>query len=73
MLHYPTRPQRVELLRSLGLEAISLDSLSDDSGRRLVENLQAVAWNGIEAAFKTLRAIYPQPGFDDPYFAHQSR
>jgi alanine dehydrogenase len=66
MLHYPTRPQRVELLRSLGLEAISLDSLSDDSGRRLVENLQAVAWNGIEAAFKTLRAIYPQPGFDDP-------
>jgi alanine dehydrogenase len=67
MLHYPTRPQRVELLRSLNLEAISLDSLSDDSGRRLVENLRAVAWNGMGAAFKTLRAIYPPPGFDDPH------
>ncbi|MBE0410449.1 MAG: alanine dehydrogenase [Anaerolineales bacterium] len=67
MLHYPTRPQRVELLRSLDLEAISLDSLCDDSGRRLVENLRAVAWNGMEAAFKTLRAIYPPPGFDDPH------
>jgi alanine dehydrogenase len=67
MLHYPTRPQRVELLRSLGLEAISLDSLKDDSGRRLVENLRAVGWNGMQAAFETLRAIYPQPGFDHPH------
>ncbi len=25
MLHYPTRPQRVELLRSLGVEGISLE------------------------------------------------
>lgn len=66
MLHFPTRPQRIELLRSLGLEAISLDSLSDDSGRRLVENLRSVAWNGMEAAFKTLQTIYPQPGFDHP-------
>ncbi len=63
MLHYPTRPGRVAFLRSLGIEAISLDSLKDDSGRRLVENLQAVAWNGVEAAFRALRSTYPAPGF----------
>lgn len=64
MLHYPTRPQRVAFLRELGLEAISLDSLKDDIGRRLVENLRAVAWNGVEIAFQTLRKVYPPPGFD---------
>jgi alanine dehydrogenase len=66
MLHYPTRPKRVELLRSLGIEAISLDSLHDDSGKRLVENLKAVAWNGIEVAFQTLRLTYPNPGLVSP-------
>lgn len=66
MLHYPTRPGRVSFLRSLGIEAISLDSLKDDTGRRLVENLRAVAWNGVEAAFEVLRATYPDPGFGSP-------
>lgn len=66
MLHYPTRPHRTEFVRSLGLEAISLDSIKDDTGRRLVENLRAVAWNGVEAAVKVLRRIYPAPGFDSP-------
>jgi alanine dehydrogenase len=66
MLHYPTRPGRVSFLRSLGIEGISLDSLKDDSGRRLVENLKAVAWNGIEAAFQVLRSTYPEPGFGNP-------
>jgi alanine dehydrogenase len=66
MLHYPTRPKRVEELRSLGIEAISLDSLKDDSGRRLVENLKAVAWNGLEVAFQTLRTLYPSPGLESP-------
>ncbi len=67
MLHYPTRPQRTEFIRSLGIEAISLDSLKDDVGRRLVENLRAVAWNGLEVAFRTLRTIYPHPGFESPH------
>jgi alanine dehydrogenase len=67
MLHYPTRPLRVEFLRSLGIEAISLDEIKDDNGRRLVENLRSVAWNGIEAAFRTLRIIYPSPGFESPH------
>lgn len=66
MLHYPTRPQRVEFLRSLGVEAISLDSVKDDSGRRLVENLHAVGWNGIEIAFRVLQSTYPDPGFGSP-------
>ncbi len=64
MLHYPTRPQRVELLNELGVDAISLDSIKDDTGRRLVENLRAVAWNGTEAAFDVLAKIYPEPGFE---------
>jgi alanine dehydrogenase len=66
MLHFPTRPERVELLRSLNLEAISLDSIKDDTGRRLVENLRSVAWNGVEAAFQALEGVYPSPGFHSP-------
>lgn len=66
MLHYPTRPQRVSFLKSLGIEAISLDSIKDDTGRRLVENLRVVAWNGIEAGFRVLRSTYPAPGFGSP-------
>ena len=64
MLHYPTRPQRVDLLRSLGVEGMSLDSLRDDNGRRLVENLRAVAWNGLEVGFQVLRRTYPAPGLE---------
>jgi len=66
MLHYPTRPQRVDSLRSRGLECISLDSVKDDSGRRLIENLRSVAWNGVEFAFKILRKTYPSPGMESP-------
>lgn len=66
MLHFPTRPKRVEFLRSLGIHAISLDSIKDDTGRRVVENLRLVAWNGVEAAFRVLRSIYPHPGFESP-------
>ena len=66
MLHYPTRPQRVEFLRSLEIEAVSLDSLKDDSGRRLIENLRSVAWNGLEAGFQVLHRTYPAPGMGSP-------
>jgi alanine dehydrogenase len=67
MLHYPTRPHRVALLGELGIEALSLDSIKDDVGRRLVENLRAVAWNGVEVAFKVLGEHYPPPGLEDPH------
>ena len=51
MLHYHTRPKRVRRLSELGINAISLDSITDASRIRLVENMKAVAWNGLEAAF----------------------
>lgn len=54
MIHFPTRPRRIKLLKRLGCEAISLDSIADDDGRRLVENTKAVGWNGVEAAFEAL-------------------
>ncbi len=54
MLHYHTRPQRVARLQALGIKAISLDSIVNGSGIRLVENMNAVAWNGLETAFDVL-------------------
>ncbi|MEP6894474.1 MAG: alanine dehydrogenase [Chloroflexota bacterium] len=54
MLHYPTRPQRIERLKNLGINSISLDSIADDNSLRMVENMKAVAWNGLEAAFDWL-------------------
>ncbi|MDQ2692754.1 MAG: alanine dehydrogenase [Chloroflexota bacterium] len=59
MLHYPTRPQRVDRLRELGIHAISLDSIADDNSMRMVENMKAVAWNGLEAAFNWLEKEWP--------------
>jgi len=66
MLHYATQPERVRFLRSLGVNSISLDTIKDDSGRRLIENFHAVAWNGLEAAFHVLQDTYPKPGFFSP-------
>jgi len=54
MLHYPTRPKRVARLQELGINSISLDSIADDKNLRMVENMKAVAWNGLEAAFDWL-------------------
>ncbi len=59
MLHFPTRPARVLELEELRLEAVSLDSIEDDEGRRLVVNSRAVAWNGLAAAFETLERTWP--------------
>ena len=60
MLHYPTRPIRVARLKRLGIKAISLDSISNDDNIRLVENMKAVAWNGLEAAFDCLEKCCPE-------------
>jgi alanine dehydrogenase len=59
MIHFPTRPERVRRLATLGMGALSFDSMTDDEGRRLVENLRDVAWNGVKAAFDTLKETYP--------------
>ncbi|MCC6148209.1 MAG: alanine dehydrogenase [Anaerolineaceae bacterium] len=69
MLHYATRPARVQRLRAGGINAISLDSIIDDYNLRLVESMRAVAWNGLEVAFSVLEKRWP--GFirdsDEPY------
>ena len=54
MLHFPTRPGRVNHLISNNIKAISLDSIVDDYSIRRVENMKAVAWNGLETAFLPL-------------------
>ncbi len=64
MLHYRTRPARIARLVELGIEAVSLDGIVDDAGRRLVVNARAVAWNGLEAAFDALEGEWVQ--FRDP-------
>lgn len=66
MLHYPTRPQRVELLTSQNLKAISLDTIMNDSKQRMVENLPSVAWNGLRISIRELSKVYPGPGFEQP-------
>lgn len=60
MLHYPTRPKRVDRLRTLGIKAMSLDSIVADNNLRLVENMKAVAWNGLEVAFDVLQQRWPR-------------
>ncbi len=64
MLHFPTRPKRVRRLGELGINAVGIDGLQDDRGRRLVENLASVGWSGVAAAFAELAKTYE--GFTDP-------
>ncbi len=59
MLHFNTRPERVALLESLGIEAIALDMITGDDGRRLVQNLRDVARNGLACAFDALERRWP--------------
>lgn len=59
MLHYPTRPKRIAQLKELGINSISLDRIADDNNLRMVENMKAVAWNGLEAAFDWLEKGWP--------------
>jgi alanine dehydrogenase len=60
MLHFPTRSRRVKRLQQMGLKAVSLDGITDDGNIRLVENMKAVAWNGLEAAFDVLERRDPK-------------
>ncbi|MGZ4150386.1 MAG: hypothetical protein ACXVQJ_10125 [Actinomycetota bacterium] len=54
MLHYSTRPARNDLLEDRKVRMVSLDSIVDDHGRRLVENLELTAWTGVAQAFRQL-------------------
>jgi alanine dehydrogenase len=60
MQHFPTRPIRIARLKKRGIKAISLDSIVNDDNIRLVENMKAVAWNGLEAAFDWLEKCWPE-------------
>ncbi len=59
MLHHPTHPRRIKLMSELGLRPISMDSVEDDDGRRLVENLRGTSWNAVRAGFRALKQTYP--------------
>jgi alanine dehydrogenase len=59
MLHYPTRPRRVQLLKELNARAISMDSIVNDRNLRLMEDMRAVSWNGLEVAFDVLEERWP--------------
>jgi alanine dehydrogenase len=48
------------------LHGVSLDAVSDDEGRRLMENLEGVAWIGVREAFRQIRRRHPN-------FEHPSR
>ena len=60
MLHFSTRPRRIRKLKELGVDAVSLDSLEGEDGRRLVENTRAVGWNGLEAALSAMERFSPE-------------
>ena len=59
MLHYSTHPMRQQILEENKIQAISLDSIVDDFGVRLVENMRSVAWNGLEVAFAQFEECDP--------------
>jgi alanine dehydrogenase len=53
------------MLGEKGIRAISLDGIMDGRNIRLVENMKAVAWNGLEAAFDVLEGRWPTLRRDD--------
>lgn len=59
MLHFSTRPARIDRLAELGIHAIALDCIADEAGHRLVVNARSVAWNAMEAAFDALEDTWP--------------
>jgi alanine dehydrogenase len=59
MLHFNSHAQRAMRLKALGVNAIALDTIIDDEGTRLVEDMRAVAWNGVDAAFRVLMRSQP--------------
>ncbi len=59
MLHLPTRPKRIKLLKELGVYAVSMDGIVNDHNIRLVEDMKSVAWNGLEVGFGVLEKHWP--------------
>lgn len=59
MVHYETRPLRIRKLQERNILSLSLDSITDDSNHRLVENISGTSWNGIRVAFEELAKNMP--------------
>lgn len=53
MLHYPTHEKRNALMQKLGIIPISMDMVTDDLGKRYIEDYVGTAFNAINAAFET--------------------
>lgn len=66
MLHYSTHPQRNKYLKHNKIKTISLDSLKDFEGRRMVEDFEATAWNSVTTAFAQLRTQLGEKQWNDP-------
>jgi len=54
MLHYSTRPMRIERLKSRNIYGVSLDSIRNDSMERIVVNYKGTSYTGVHYAFKEL-------------------
>jgi len=48
----------------LGLLPLSMDSVIDEDGQRLVEHIRGTSWNAVWAGFQALKKTYPD--FDSP-------
>lgn len=59
MLHFPTRPDRVQRCQALGITGVAMDQIVDDLGRRVIENLEAVGFNGVRIGMKRLAMTWP--------------
>ncbi len=59
MLHFHTRPLRIERLIKAKIRGVSMDSITNDVNIRLMENMKSVAWNGLEAGFDVLEKNWP--------------
>lgn len=57
MLHFPTHKARAKRFKELGIDALALDLVRGDDGERLVEDMTAVAWSGIEIGFDLLMKL----------------
>jgi alanine dehydrogenase len=66
MLHFATWPTRTQWLAEHGIQAISMDAIVDDDGRRRVEAFSSVGWNGVRAAFSEIAKLHPM-------FSHSDR
>ena len=60
ILNYSIHPERTALLDNAKIKAVSLDSIVDDNGTRLVEDIKTAAWNGIRVAFNVLEKYWPE-------------